>query len=1405
MVILDENRNIVFTEYHRHFSEIQESLINMAHKARKTLGNLPVSAMVTGSGGLALAEWIGAEFIQEVIAVSTSIAAFAPETDVAIEIGGEDAKIIYCSGGKEYRMNGICAGGTGSFIDHMAALMKTDATGLDEYAQEFTVIHPIAARCGVFAKSDLQPLINEGIAKPDLAASIFQAVVSQTISVLACGKPIRGNVAFLGGPLHYLPQLRQRFIETLNLAPGEAIVPESAHIFAALGSALSSSDEKVMYLDELIENLQSGKRVQFEIDRLSPLFASHDDYLAFNQRHGQSGVPRYPLASYSGDVFLGIDSGSTTSKLALTGSNGELLYTFYAGNEGQPLSVISTALEEIYSLLPTGAVIRHSCVTGYGEGLVKAAFRIDSGEIETVAHLKAAVFFAPEVDFILDIGGQDMKCMKVKDGAIDSVLLNEACSAGCGSFIETFALSLDQDVASFAKCALFAENPVDLGSRCTVFMNSRVKQAQKEGADVADISAGLAYSAIKNALHKVIKTTDPQLLGKTIVVQGGTFCNDAVLRAFEIISGREAIRPDIAGIMGAYGAALIAREKHMSENEGLAGLSPQKSTLLPREELHKQEIQVSHGRCTACVNSCLLTINRFVSSKDERRFISGNRCEGGTGRERNSSGVPNLFQEKYQRLFSYQSLDADHAPMGTVGIPRVMNIYENYPFWHTFFTDLGFRVVLSPPSSRDLYIKGLESIPSESQCYPAKIAHGHIEALLEQGIDYIFYPCIVFETWLIPQADNCYNCPIVISYPENIKNNVEGLQSDAIRFHNPFLNFNNLPVLIKRLAEEFSDLPDSAVRHATEKAWQEQENYRADVLSMGERALSYIAEHKCNAIVLAGRPYHIDPELHHGIPELITSYGVAVLSEDSIYNLGNVERPLIVRDQWAYHSRLYEAAAFVRTREDIELVQLTSFGCGLDAITADEIEEILATSGKLFTMIKIDEVNNLGSARIRIRSLFAASKERRATRTLPDIPSPRPARAVFTREMSHSHTILAPQMSPIHFNLLQEAFRSCGYNIEIMPSLEYAAIDTGLRYVNNDACYPALIVAGQLLNALNSGNYDLNNVSLLITQTGAGCRDTNYVAFLRKALNRAGMNHIPVISLNAHRLEENPGFNVTIGLVKRAIQSIIYGDLLMSMLLRTRPYEAEAGSADALYLKWDEICRQSLRSGAFRQYSRNVQAMVSEFENLPLRDDTKPKVGIVGEILVKYHPTGNNELVSQLESLGAEVVVPGLLDFILYGNHNATFAEKHLGGTKKVRIISDIITGIIELYRNPVRKAMENSLRFHPPVSIDKKGELAAPIVSLGNQTGEGWFLVAEMEEFIRSGVSNIICAQPFSCLPNHVTGKGVIRELKRRYPLSNIVAIDYDPGASEANQLNRIMLMLSVARLNMEKLNCGS
>ena len=1386
MVVLDSGEKLVFGKYQRHFSDIQGTLLNMANEALAQLGSIEFQPMITGSGGLSLANWVGASFIQEVVAVSGAIDELAPWTDVAIEIGGEDAKIIYFTNGLEQRMNGICAGGTGSFIGQMATLLQTDAVGLNDLARGHKIIYPIAARCGVFAKSDIQPLINEGAAKEDLAASIFQSIVSQTISGLACGKPIRGNVAFLGGPLHFLDQLRERFIDVLKLGDEQIIVPDNSHLFAAMGAAFSAGKENAMTFHKLMENLQGKKIVDMEIARLSPLFKNEAEYEDFKDRHATAQVLRRDLDTYEGDAYLGIDAGSTTTKIALISERGELLYSYYKSNEGNTVKVIKNALTDLLSKVPESVNIKYSCATGYGEGISKAAFKVDIGEVETVAHYKAAAFFEPQVDFILDIGGQDMKCLQISDGVIDNVILNEACSAGCGSFIETFAKSLNMETVDFAKIALFVENPIDLGSRCTVFMNSRVKQAQKEGASVADISAGLAYSVIKNALQKVIKITDPKDMGKRLVVQGGTFYNEAVLRSFELISEREAIRPDIAGIMGAFGAALIAMERYEAGCE---------STLISLEEIENLEMKSSNTRCKGCENNCLLTINSFSGN---RRFISGNRCEKGIGNASALEGIPNLFEFKYGRIFDYIALDRDKAPRGSVGLPRVLNMYENYPFWHTFFTEMGFRVELSEPSNRQTYEKGIESVPSESVCYPAKLAHGHIMDLIHKGVRFIFYPSVSYEKKEFDEAGNCYNCPIVTSYPENIKNNVEEIREMNIDFRNPFLNFNDKNALLKRLEKEFTFISSDEIIIAFERAWNEQEKFKADIRLKGEQTLKYIEENNMKAVVLAGRPYHIDPEINHGIPELITGYGVAVLTEDSVAHLGEVERPLNVVDQWAYHSRLYGAAYFVREKENVELIQLNSFGCGLDAVTTDEVHDILAATGKIYTCLKIDEVSNLGSARIRVRSLFAALSERRRQSRGLHLAFGKAPRVEFTKQMKKNHTIICPQMSPIHFNILQQAFLSCGYNLEVMPDIDREAVDVGLKYVNNDACYPSLIVVGQILKALNSGRYDLENVSVLISQTGGGCRATNYIAFIRRALKKAGMEHVPVISVNASGLESNPGWKYTPALINRVLMAIVYGDILMRVLYKVRPYEKVKGSADALYEKWSRTCKKAVRRGSFSEYKKNIYKMVHEFDTLEILDIEKPKVGLVGEILVKFHPTANNDIVSLLEKEGAEAVMPDLLDFFLYGLHNNKFKEENLGAAKKETIIGNIAIASMELYRKHMKDALTLSKRFHPPVAIDRLAEMAEPIVSIGNQTGEGWFLTAEMVELIHSGVNNIVCMQPFACLPNHVTGKGIIKELRRKYPLSNIVAIDYDPGASEVNQLNRIKLMLSAAERNM-------
>ncbi|MFZ5989798.1 MAG: acyl-CoA dehydratase activase-related protein [Bacillota bacterium] len=1391
LVVLDNHDNIIFSKYQRHYSDIRKTIYSLLDEAYKVFSNEDITITVTGSGGISVSEWLGFPFVQEVIASTKAIETFIPKTDVVIELGGEDAKITYFSGGIEQRMNGTCAGGTGAFVDQMASLLKTDASGLNELAKDYKVIYPIAARCGVFAKTDIQPLINEGANKADIAASIFQSVVNQTISGLACGKPIRGNVAFLGGPLQFLSELRARFVETLKLQEHQVISPDNAEIYVAIGAALASKNAKVISFKSLENKLSVLNTVTMhEVERLDPLFRDEKELDEFLKRHGGSTVSRRDIKDFKGKCFLGIDAGSTTTKAALISEPGELLYSYYGSNNGSPLKSAVKILKEIYKVLPNEAQIVNSTVTGYGEGLIKTALGIDCGEIETIAHYKAADAILPGVDFILDIGGQDMKCLRVKNGVIDSIMLNEACSSGCGSFIETFAHSLNMSVMDFAREALLARMPVDLGSRCTVFMNSRVKQAQKEGASVGDISAGLSYSVIKNALQKVIKIRDPKELGEKIIVQGGTFYNNAVLRSFELISGKEAVRPDIAGLMGAYGAALIARERY---TEGY------NSTILKAHQLDEFSIDVSMKRCSLCGNNCLLTVNSFSGGTE---FISGNRCEKGAGIELKRGDVPNLFDYKYKRIFSYASLKKEEALRGTIGIPRVLNMYENYPFWHTFFTELKFRVELSPRSSKKIYELGMETIPSESACYPAKLVHGHIMSLVNKKVDMIFYPCLPYEKAEHKDTENHYNCPIVTSYSEVIKNNMDVLKEENILFMNPFLPYNDKKRLVKRLYEEFRvfNISRSEISKAVEKAWKEDEKVKEDIRVKGEEVLGYLEKTGMKGLVLAGRPYHIDPEINHGIPNIITGFGMAVLTEDSISHLGSIQQPLRVVDQWMYHSRLYRAASFVKDKSNLELIQLNSFGCGLDAVTTDQVEEILSSCEKIYTVLKIDEIDNLGAAKIRIRSLKAAMEERDKNGFKPIKGDSSCKKVLFTKEMRDRHTILVPQMSPIHFQFLEEAFRASGYNLEVLPSVDKKAVDEGLKHVNNDACYPSIIVVGQLMEALKSGKYDIKNTSVMISQTAGGCRATNYIGFIRKALKDAGLSHIPVISLNFAGLEKNPGFKITPGLINKSLMALVYGDLLMRVLYRVRPYERIKGSANLLYNTWVEKCKESVRSGRHKEFKDNIYKIVEEFDNLKIYNVEKPKVGLVGEILVKFHPTANNNIVDIIEREGAEAVMPDLTDFVLYCAFDGNFKYSHLAGRKINAIIKNAAISGIEYYRKHMRKALEMSERFHAPCSIYQLAGLASEILSLGNQTGEGWFLTAEMLELIHTGAHNIVCMQPFACLPNHVTGKGMIKELKRRYPDANITAVDYDPGASEVNQLNRIKLMLSVAFKNFYK-----
>ncbi|MDR0433342.1 MAG: acyl-CoA dehydratase activase-related protein [Bifidobacteriaceae bacterium] len=1390
-VLLDGPR-VVFEDYRRHHAEIRIELSRLLADVAATRPGAAAQVAVTGSGGLGVADALGAPFVQEVIAETTAVQHLDPAADVIIELGGEDAKITYLKPQPEQRMNGTCAGGTGAFIDQMATLLRTDAAGLNDLASRYETLYSIASRCGVFAKSDLQPLLNDGARHEDLAASIFQAVATQTIAGLACGRPIRGRVLLLGGPLHFLPQLREAFARALPSDKVELVAPPRAQLTVAYGAALLASADDV----ELAElgrraNAHSGGAGAGGPGRMRALFNDESERAEFTARHAQSRLERIDIADVRGPCFLGIDAGSTTIKAALIDDQCRIAYTHYAPNGGDPVQAAAAILTEVRSALPGEAVIVHSCATGYGEGLVKAALHVDQAEVETMAHYRAAQFLDPEVTSVIDIGGQDMKYLRIADGVIDSISVNEACSSGCGSFLQTFAQTLKLDIESFAEAAMASFAPVDLGSRCTVFMNSSVKQALKEGATIGDISAGLSYSVIRNALYKVIKLRDPDDLGARVVVQGGTFCNDAVLRAFELLTERQVVRPDIAGLMGAFGAALIARSRFTPGHP---------SRLLPPLALRTLSVKTETTSCRLCQNHCQCTISTFP---DGQRHVSGNRCERGADSSKAPSDVPNLYDFKYRRLFGYRRLTEAAATRGDIAVPRVLNMYENYPLWFTILTSLGFRVTISGRSSHELFNLGMDSIASENICYPAKLVHGHIEQLLARGAKAIFYPAVVYERELVSGSDNRFNCPVVASYPEVIENNIPALKGTGkqVRFLRPFVNLGLPDKLAERLVEVFADwdVTLEEAQQAVAAGYAEQESFAADMRQAGQDALEWMKQHGQAGIVLAGRPYHVDPEIHHGIPQLITGLGMAVLTEDSIAHMGHVERPLRSRDQWAYHSRLYAAAQATSQIEGLELVQLNSFGCGLDAITTDQVAEILAASHGVHTCLKIDEVSNLGAARIRLRSLAAAAAERAR-----QAPQSEPATAnqgsyalhrhEFTKKMKKQHTLVAPQMSPVHFSLLQAVFSTAGYTMEVLTKVDPGDVETGLRFVNNDACYPAIMVVGQLVAGFKNGRFDPDNTSVLITQTGGMCRATNYTGLLRKALADAGFGHVPVVAISTQAFEKNSGFKPGLLDMHRAMQAIALGDLLQAAVLRVRPYEAEPGSTMALYRVWDSAARQFIESKELLGYSALIRGMVRDFDRLPKRNiPRKPRVGIVGEILVKFHPDANNHVVDVVEAEGWEASLPGLMEFVVNGAYAAEWNFANLGTGKSTRRMKRLIRWVAERYRDPVRRALARaSIDIPGPGNIPAMIRDAQPISSLGNQAGEGWLLTAEIVELIGQGVTSIICAQPFACLPNHVTGKGVFREIRRHHPQANVVAIEYDPGASQVNQLNRIKLLLA-------------
>ncbi|MDR2180213.1 MAG: acyl-CoA dehydratase activase [Synergistaceae bacterium] len=1434
-VVLDDDDRIIHSRYCRHFADIRATVGKLISEIQENFQSADATIAVTGSGALALAEGTKFPFAQELVACAASIGRYLTKVDVAVELGGEDAKLTFFDvSGADQRMNETCAGGTGAFIDQMAALLGTDAAGLNELAKGHENLYPMASRCGVFAKTDVQTLLNEGAARSDIAASIFQAIVGQTISGLACGRKIAGRVAFLGGPLYFLSELRARFMETLCLREDQCVFPENSHLFVAIGAAILGKKigkkmEKEMgketgkrsgpvnfgSLREIMSRFASSssqssstQSPSFPPSESPPgafgaLFADEQSREEFKKRHSACDVKRMELSGYSGDAYLGLDGGSTTTKAVLIGEGGELLFSRYR-RTGDLLETVKGILTELYSAMPAGVRIRGSGVTGYGERLIRTAFGVDLGEVETVAHARAAEFVLPGVDFVIDIGGQDMKCFGVRDGVITRVFLNEACSSGCGSFLQSFAEAQGLSLQDFVEEAERSPTPVDLGSRCTVFMNSRVRQAQKEGVSVRDIAAGLVYSVVRNALYKVLKLKSADDLGEKIVVQGGTFKNDALLRAFEIVTGREVVRPGISELMGALGMALIARE----EKDG------EPSRLLDETAVQALAGRTSAVRCSGCGNKCLLIHTTFG---DGRTCVSGSRCEKWSGEEKGKKKrkipPPNLFEKKYKRLFdAYRPLPESLAARGVMGIPRVLNMYEDYPFWFTFLTSLGFRVELSSPRPDEAL--GMDTVPSQALCYPAKLVHRHVTELLRRGVKRIFYPILLRERREFPDAHQHFNCPVVVGYPDVAALNIDW--GDGVEFMRPTLSFDySLPgegilkeELVKQLYREFSRFGVSfeEVEAAFGRAKSEQSAYRADIRKFGDEALAVLEKNGETGIVLAGHPYHLDPEVHHGIPDLVTNCGVAVFTEDSICHkvdeIGGTD-PLYVVDQWAYHSRLYRAASVVARHPgfaNVYMVQLNSFGCGLDAISVDQVADLLERYGKIHAMIRIDEGANTGAAKIRIRSLLASVKSRKTfePRQDRDCPKPmsRPGRRAFSSK--NARTILCPPLSAYHFHFLQTVMREEGLDFRVLPEGGRGEVELGLKYVNNDICYPSMMVVGQFLKALSGGEYDPDKTDCLYAQTGGVCRASNYMPLLRRALDSAGFRRTRILAVNSQGGEGTERFTPSLRSVWRSLTGLLYGDMLMRLLCKTRPCELEQGSAKKLYDDWVARCDENLRRGKWRVFKEDMRQMVRDFAALPVDPSPRPRVGIVGEILVKYHAGANDGLIDLIEAEGGEAVVPDLAGFLLYCLFNGNGPGKFGLGQSLKEMFAELFprlgVRLIEYMRNPMREALRGT-RFGEVHNIRDMARKAMTLVSPANQAGEGWLLVAEILQLIESGTRNILCVQPFACLPNHITGRGILKELKRLHRDVNVLALDYDASASNVNQLNRIKLLMATAR----------
>ncbi|MEX1299194.1 MAG: acyl-CoA dehydratase activase [Desulfotignum sp.] len=1405
LVLVNAAGELIFSRYQRHYARIMDTVTGFFSQVVSELGDCRVYLCLTGSAGMGMSQKMDLPFVQEVIATHEVVRYRHPEVRTVVDIGGEDSKMIFLSPHRppDIRMNGSCAGGTGAFIDQLAALLSCSLNDLNQLARQHTGVYPIASRCGVFAKTDVQNLLSRNVPVTDIAASVFHAVAIQCLNTLSRGYDIRPKLLLCGGVFAFLPELVNAFLRTLDLSVDDLVMPDEPALLPALGAAIFSRRHEASWSVSGLINDLAREQSCFQVrdNRLMPLFSEKNNRADWERYRQRIKIPRTGLCEYpSATCFLGVDSGSTTTKIIATGTENQVLFSWYRNNDGNPIQAVVrglTALRNEIQAHRPDLVIAGTAVTGYGEDLIRTAFGMDIGLVETIAHFEAARHLDPEVSFVLDIGGQDMKAIFIHHGAICRIELNEACSSGCGSFIETFAGSLGYRVDAFAELAMEAESPCDLGTRCTVFMNSRVKQALRENADVADISAGLSYAVVKNCLFKVLKLTDMNEMGTRIVLQGGTCKNPSIVRALEVLADVRVTHSDMPEMMGAFGAALAARQAADNERSRF---------LIPFEAIrHLESIADFKTRqivCNGCENACAVT--RFVFSNG-KSFYSGNRCEkmfGSKGQKRAEKGV-DFAEFKYRLLFD-RNLSPHTYPKWTVGIPRCLNFYENFAFWHAFFVHCGINIAVSGPSTMAMSDRAKGSIMSDNICFPAKLANAHVLDLVHKGVDRIFFPLVMYEHDEFQKMVNTFNCPVVSSYTDVIDSCLDMETRKGIPLDKPVITFKDESLLIRACVAYLRPLgvATSRIRTAVKKGLAAQKNYRQTIREKGGMMVRQAEQDHRLLVVLCGRPYHIDPLINQKIPQILTDFGVDFITEDAVPGTGNgVFDSFQVLTQWAYPNRLYHASSWVAEQPDhIQMIQINSFGCGPDAVAIEENRQILEAGGKNHTLVKVDDISSTGSVRLRIRSMVESlmrqnnlhRRKRKERRTTPHF-----------EKKDRARQIIAPFFSDNYSGYLPPVFETAGYQIEILPPPDRESVETGLRYAGNDICYPAVLVTGDIIKALKSGRYDIDRIAVGITQTGGQCRASSYLSLIRKAMVAAGYEQIPVISVtSAQGLTHQPGFDINwLSMLKLLFVTTMYADCIAKMYYATAVREIHHGTSNHLRQKYIAAAHGCILTRDYDRFFSLLDTAVADFNRVDIHDQVAGQIGIVGEIYIKYNAFGNQFLAEFLMKNRIEPIIPPILDYFIQDFVNY---RENIRAHIRHRKMTDILGRFIESFLNTFHKKINlrfRRFRFYTPFhDIRQVADKAGRILSLVNQFGEGWLIPGEIACLAEDGVNHVISVQPFGCIANHVVSKGVEKRIKKLYPDMNLLYLDFDAGTSEVNIRNRLHFMVEAVKVRPDR-----